>query len=589
MRQRIEVNARVPGSGYKLKIMAVHQVDDQLIVVSKIKGGYGLETPDQQTISDAVVVAADSGSKLPVFHFLLDANKKQTGHHFNEYLSQAPANNATVYEPIDDEAALTEITANGKCLYRPRPDGMSGLRLARNNKEVKPILQLVSESPGDISIKSGETPGILNIHSVVDDGAVKVVFETILPKSKHDRAFNLKYLFQHALEKIGKNTISLENDLLMSMDDDLHFDVQVGGVKTKYITGAYEFTIPANNPQLLLDFMLVVDFMIAEARKQSAQSYGDSYQFIQVSQQSVLTCFEDIFISTHRDLQSHIKKHCIEYPEPIVLEDFLNRLGTVHNPASVADMILTDIANNQNMPEYADLQQFLVNYYQKLGLDIFKNPAKFFEQAYNLPVSRLFGDAAIEEKLAITDALEMILMDSKKLSELSYFVKEFNAGAIEELLRPAYGYRAHNGKPYQESYTEFAFLRDAKFRIRDDGRMSIQPHESNAYDRFYGENEALHSLFAQEMMHLANILELEIADDTEFEEEIIFTEESTSKLKALGLHINEYNLRAQIANRAQDYSAGSVFAFFRAKQVTDEDQDKPSRVCSCLPDWCTVL
>lgn len=588
MRQRIEVNARVPGSGYKLNIMAVHQIDDQLVVISKIKGGYGLATPDQQNLSDSVVVATDCDSKLPVIHFLVDANKKQTGRHMNDFISQTGSKNATVFEPVEDEAALEEITVNGKCLYRPRADGMSGLRLARMNKAAKPVLQLIHDN-NNLSIKQGDTPGILNIHSVVDDGVVKVVFETILPKSKHDHAFNLKYLFQHALEKIGKNPISLEDDLLMSIDDDLYFDVQVGGVKTKYITGAYEFTIPTNNPQLLLDFMLVTDFLVEEARKQSSQSHHHPFQFIQVSQQSVLTCFEDIFISTHRDYQSGLKKHCIEYPEPVVLEDFLNRLGVVHNPTSVADVLLADLCSNENMPEYADLREFLVNYYQPFGLDIFKNPAKFFEQAFNLPVSKLIGDAQIEEKLAITDALEMILMDRKKLSELSYFVKEFNAGAIEELLRPAYGYRAHNGKPYRESYTEFAFLRDAKFRMRDDGRMSIQPHESNGYERFYGGNARLRSLFAPEMIHLANILELEIAEDSDFEEEIIFTEDSTLKLKALGLHINEYNLRAQIANRAQGDMAGSVFSFFAAKQGIDESQNKPSRVCSCVPEWCTIL
>jgi hypothetical protein len=146
MRQRIEVNASVPGSGYKLKIMAVHQKDDQLVVISKIKGGYAFATPDQQSLSDSVVVATDHDSKLPVIHFLVDANIKQTGRHMSDYFSHNASKNATVFEPLDDEAALEEIMANGKCLYRSRADGMSGLRLARMNKAVKPVLQLIHDN-----------------------------------------------------------------------------------------------------------------------------------------------------------------------------------------------------------------------------------------------------------------------------------------------------------------------------------------------------------------------------------------------------------------------------------------------------------
>jgi len=190
-------------------------------------------------------------------------------------------------------------------------------------------------------------------------------------------------------------------------------------------------------------------------------------------------------------------------------------------------------------------------------------------------MNKLFGDSTTEEKLQIVEKLEKSLLDDKRLIALSPFVEGFNAHAIAAFIKPAMGKKADDGGEYNARYTEFSVFLHADFCIRDDGRMNIELQNNAGYQKHYGKNARLHGKCEQEFRFLAKVLGLEFAADTNFHQEMIFTPESTLKLKALGLHINTTNLMRQLHPELKSVSA-SGFTFFgnTKNSAKNEDSDE---------------
>ena len=68
MKQRIKVSITTPCSNWKIKIISVHEVDNQLIAVSKVKEPQGLVLEDISSAQDVVIVKTSSKAALLVKH-----------------------------------------------------------------------------------------------------------------------------------------------------------------------------------------------------------------------------------------------------------------------------------------------------------------------------------------------------------------------------------------------------------------------------------------------------------------------------------------------------------------------------------------
>jgi len=572
MRQRIEVNVTTPSTSYKIKILSVHQVDNQLVVVTKVTSPKGMAGASICSERDFVVVKTDAKAQLPVVHYLTGIEKKAGDNHIGNYGRRynLDRGNSTIFLPIADVSEISHLLSKGKPLYAPRSDGMMALRMdryeaARVNAAQTPALVVAGDYPGKATFSAEQMRAVLNLHTVVDDGTIKVVFEGIYQEDKNKRYKRMEDICHTVEQKLENAGFSLEYDFLMTPDDYFNFDAVCADVNTKFVTSAVEFSIPAKDPKTVLNFMLLVDSIIAEAKEKSG--YQDPYNHVQVSQQSILSCFDDLFISSQPSHYSREKMHCIENEMTITIEDFLNKPGTIHEPASVAEHLLESVTNCKNLPEYAALQDFLNTYYKPFGFDIINNPDKYLEEMLGVRVDELYGDAPIEQKLEITDELEKSLLDENTFNSLQFFITEFKMRAMIELIKPALGAIAHDGGQYRNSYTEFDLLLNAKFCIRDDGRMSIELKDNAGYQRHYSKTSRNYVICDAEFQHLATVLNLEFAQDTDFHKEMIFTPASTLKLKALGLHINETSLRQQMARMQRSSVADSAFALFAPKAV----------------------
>ncbi|WP_115712895.1 hypothetical protein [Legionella sainthelensi] len=153
--------------------------------------------------------------------------------------------------------------------------------------------------------------------------------------------------------------------------------------------------------------------------------------------------------------------------------------------------------------------------------------------------------------------------------ELSHLFTAMNKQAIKALYRPCIDMQAPDGGQYRFTYTEWHFLRRAEFHMRLDGRMSIIGLPNNkGYQKFYAEGQRNHEIFEKEMRHLGKIIGLEFAEDCDFHNELIFTEQCTQELKAKGLHYNSLYIAKVFAKESL---AKARNVFFQPKNDLPEE------------------
>jgi len=91
--------------------------------------------------------------------------------------------------------------------------------------------------------------------------------------------------------------------------------------------------------------------------------------------------------------------------------------------------------------------------------------------------------------------------------------------------------KAHDGGYYNLRYTEIQLLLDADIVMRADGRLSINLTNNKAYQEFYAEGKRNHGgLLKEELAYLGNILDFQLDLDSDYDKELIFTNESTNLL-----------------------------------------------------------
>ena len=158
-------------------------------------------------------------------------------------------------------------------------------------------------------------------------------------------------------------------------------------------------------------------------------------------------------------------------------------------------------------------------------------------------------DTSIEMATKLQLLFECIRLHTKL--DITYNLKgifdKINQLAKNKLYELCFDKTSYHGKKhhtefskYNYHYTELHLIREAQFTLRPDGRMSIPLSDNTIYQEFYTVGRVNHDIMRDEFNFLANILNLAFSPDNDFhrDKEMIFTKESTEKLKALGLHLN---------------------------------------------------
>ena len=142
-------------------------------------------------------------------------------------------------------------------------------------------------------------------------------------------------------------------------------------------------------------------------------------------------------------------------------------------------------------------------------------------------------------------------------NELAYIIYHINYMAKLNLYNPCLEKKAHDKKFYHFYYTEWFFIRDAEFKLLNDGRISIDVTQNTSYLDTYAPGCSLYGKLKDEMLFLAKIIGLEFDPETDFDKEIIFTPACSKELKNKGLHLNP-SYMAKLMQQKND-----SFSFFR--------------------------
>jgi hypothetical protein len=110
------------------------------------------------------------------------------------------------------------------------------------------------------------------------------------------------------------------------------------------------------------------------------------------------------------------------------------------------------------------------------------------------------------------------------------------------------GKKAHDGGKYDREYTELNFLRFAEFSIQENGLMCIDLSTNKVYEGHYAPKTRLHAIFYDEMQYLNQYIPWQMQNvELHADKVIVFTLETTEKLKEMGMHINANYFKLLIA------------------------------------------
>lgn len=556
MKQRIQASITTPSSGYSIKILSVHEADNQLIAVSKVKEPRGMVLEAIGSAQDVVIVKTSRKQNLPVKHYLTDIPKREGEHHIGNYGRGERWGNQerTEFTAIENISEIADILNRCKCIYQPRTDGMTAARITRFEQTHIKSQEVQTESA---NFTNEELSAVYNVHMVNDDGTIKVVVEEIHRIEKDKNYTSLAQIFKNA-GKLGGGKMDVKNTLHMTYDDKLRFDGFINGEVHPFETNSVEFSLPANDPAMILYFLRFMDLMMHTATEND--DYSKPYAHVQIGNDSILSCFDELFVtSKHSDDYSEKDSYNIISPAPIVIADFLNRKGTVHQPETTTTSLLHAFTQIKGAPEYASTQTMLKNVLEKLGDTNIYHSTASLEKITGVNVGELIGNTNEARQKEILQQLEESLSNNETYQLASMFLQDLKEKLVLMLYFPALGKRAHDGGTYQLNYTEYSLLMTSEFMLREDGRMSLIPggagyvhydRGSNTHDTFDDDDNDMldeviidlnprnnKDILKEEMIFLAKTLGLEFAEGCDFHKEMIFTAESTLKLKAMGMHL----------------------------------------------------
>ncbi len=506
--QRVEVHVGVPSGGYGFKLKAIYQVDNKLIAIAKISTPTGGATASLAFHRDMAVVHTGSSEPLEVVNYLINDKNNYEQFKIHDYIS------------INSKDDIKDLHSKGRLLYQQRFDRLNALRLkqfesgnADTNKLTFPARQC---NAANIDTKS-----ILNIYSEIDRGFIKLVFESI---AIDDNRYGGDICGSvDSIARLAKEVISIEDDMCMVRDDTYSFKAICKGELTKFKTSAIEVYLPLSKSQTVLYFMLMLDATIDFYKRKESDT---GYSHVQISRQSILACFDDLII----DSASYFGYPTIINEMSQSMEEFLSKPGTLHAPDSIANHVLFAISNNNNLSGYESLQRYLCEFYQEFGHEAVHDLSHYLGLIYELQAV-YYSSVDIDKNLKLMAELESLLANDRYFHLLAPFIKGFKENLTNVLLEVP-RYNTYNNNQFDWKCAEFEFMRNADYYQFDNGKMSISL-----------EGKPADAAFINNIKRLAGELKLSFDESNDFQHALVFTKESSQKLRAYGLHINKINVR----------------------------------------------
>lgn len=580
MKQRVKVAITTPSTAYHIKLLAVYEVEGELIAISAYNsGGWGGDAIS--VASDAVVVNTSSAQTLPVKHYLtnIDEQDIEEDRHLGNYGKGEfyGAKDATDFTGvITDISEIQELLDKGKCLYEPRKDGLEAHRLGRAEanygKDIKPLLEIPASEE---ALQPEQLQGIVNIFPVVDEGSFKVVVETVCNADAKKSFQNLTTAFNKAVEHSGAPELDLKAKLFMVKDDEFYFAASVAGESARYQTGAYEFTLPTQDVGLFLQFLRFLEESV-KALSSSEDDYYQSYSRVQVSGQSVLAQFDELLISKLRD-RNYNDIRFIEYPSAVSLEEFARQSVQAEKYTAAELMVKAFVA--ANLADYKAIQPVITELFEpkpkiaeeeKLeaehGVKI--NPAGvvYFPM---LALEKILGESvmslrdpkvSMEDKRATVERIHNKLLDSDTFAKASSLLGHIQNSFVSGLMMSCLGQPAHDGGKYSLNYTELNLFFYGNFKLCEDGRVGFTHDNNPYYQKWYAKGQRNHDILKEELLFLSKAegVELEFDETCDFHKEIVFSEACSARLIAQGVLLNAKYLAGRLVLREEQNGDLSV-------------------------------
>lgn len=566
MKQRVKVAITTPSTAYHIKLLAVYEVEGELIAISVYhSGGWGGDAIS--VASDAAVVNTSSAETLPVKHYLTNIDKQdiEDGRHLGNYGKGEfyAAKDATDFTSvITDISEIQELLDKGKCLFEPRKDGLEAHRLGRveanYGRDIKPILDIPASED---ALQSEQLQGIVNIFPVVDEGSFKVVVETVCNADAKKGFQNLSTAFNKAVEHSGAPELDLKAKLFMVKDDDFYFAASVAGESARYRTGAYEFTLPTQDVGLFLQFLRFLEESV-KALSSSDDNYYQNYTRVQVSGQSMLAQFDELLISKLRD-RDYNDIRFIEYPHAVTLEDFASHSVQAEKYTAAELMVKGFVASN--LAAYQAIQPAIAELFEptaeekkfeaEQGVKISPAGVVYFPM---LALEKILGESvkslrdpkvSMEDKRATVERIHNKLLDSDTFAKASSLLGHIQNSFVSGLMMSCLGQPAHDGGKYNLNYTELNLFFYGNFKLCEDGRVGFSHDNNPYYQKWYAEGRRNHDVLKDELLFLSQVEGVDLAfDETcDFHQEIVFTEACSQRLIAQGVLLNANYLSGRLA------------------------------------------
>lgn len=320
--QRIESRVGTRSSGYKLRIIAVYLVDNTLHVISKMTIPNDAAGSSLSTAGEEIIVKTGVNEQLPTIHYLINSKKNSEQYTHPDFII------------LNDIAEINELISKGELIYQAR-GGSNCPKRIDNFENTRPHIKSLKFADTKLPQQDVRIENIFNIFSMVDGIHIQLVCETISERGKNIFSDISTYMVQ----KSGITGDILKKDLLMATDYPYCFYAVYKSIKTQYHVKSTEFHIPRNKPELIHQFLSALEsYILTNIRKVKDDDRMYIYTHVQLSQQSIFACFDDIICSEGFG-------NTIENEMGISMEEFINKPGTFHDIPAIIPNISRALLN----------------------------------------------------------------------------------------------------------------------------------------------------------------------------------------------------------------------------------------------------